>query len=151
MAKRRAAFLLKQQRKAEETRLRKQQLEAESELKRDEARYIFSTHSHRLLKSKDKELQRSSYILPVINVLPIFQGVRQRKTVFARRRRRRAESSLSRNTCEGSSKRCWKNRVWSNLNRGLNPAGVGRNHCTEQSPTASPKAPLHVRTPSGPK
>lgn len=39
MAKRRAAFLLKQQRKAEETRLRKQQLEAESELKRDEARY----------------------------------------------------------------------------------------------------------------
>lgn len=40
MAKRRAAFLLKQQRKAEETRLRKQQLEAESELKRDEARYV---------------------------------------------------------------------------------------------------------------
>lgn len=39
MAKRRAAFLLKQQRKAEESRLRKQQLEAESELKRDEARY----------------------------------------------------------------------------------------------------------------
>lgn len=41
MAKRRAAFLLKQQRKAEETRLRKQQHEAESELKRDEARYGF--------------------------------------------------------------------------------------------------------------
>lgn len=40
MAKRRAAFLLKQQRKAEEIRLRKQQLEAESELKRDEARYV---------------------------------------------------------------------------------------------------------------
>lgn len=39
MAKRRAAFLLKQQRKAEEARLRKQQQEAESELKRDEARY----------------------------------------------------------------------------------------------------------------
>lgn len=40
MAKRRAAFLLKQQRKAEEIRLRKQQQEAESELKRDEARYV---------------------------------------------------------------------------------------------------------------
>jgi len=42
MAKRRAAFLLKQQRKAEEARLRKQQQEAESELKRDEARYVFT-------------------------------------------------------------------------------------------------------------
>lgn len=41
MAKRRAAFLLKQQRKAEESRLRKQQQEAESELKRDEARCVF--------------------------------------------------------------------------------------------------------------
>lgn len=42
MAKRRAAFLLKQQRKAEETRLRKQQQEVESELKRDESRFVFS-------------------------------------------------------------------------------------------------------------
>lgn len=40
LAKKRAAFLLKQQKKAEEARLRKQQLEAESELKRDEARYV---------------------------------------------------------------------------------------------------------------
>lgn len=39
LAKKRAAFLLKQQRKAEEARIRKQQLEVESELKRDEARY----------------------------------------------------------------------------------------------------------------
>lgn len=42
MAKKRAAFLLKQQKKAEEARLRKQQLEAESELKRDEARYFIA-------------------------------------------------------------------------------------------------------------
>jgi hypothetical protein len=42
MAKRRAAFLLKQQRKAEESRLRKQTQEAENELKRDEARYYFT-------------------------------------------------------------------------------------------------------------
>lgn len=47
MAKRRAAFLLKQQRKAEESRLRKQQQEAESELKRDEARYVFIPHTHK--------------------------------------------------------------------------------------------------------
>lgn len=46
MAKRRAAFLLKQQRKAEESRLRKQQLEAESELKRDEARYVRRREPH---------------------------------------------------------------------------------------------------------
>lgn len=39
LAKKKAAFLLKQQKKAEEARLRRQQLEAESELKRDEARY----------------------------------------------------------------------------------------------------------------
>uniref|UniRef100_A0A8C5ARE3 CKK domain-containing protein n=1 Tax=Gadus morhua TaxID=8049 RepID=A0A8C5ARE3_GADMO len=38
LAKKRAAFLLKQQKKAEEARLRKYQLEAESELKREEAR-----------------------------------------------------------------------------------------------------------------
>lgn len=42
MAKRRAAFLLKQQRKAEEARLRKLQQEAESEIKRDEARYVLA-------------------------------------------------------------------------------------------------------------
>lgn len=40
LAKKRAAFLLKQQRKAEEARVRKQQLEAEVELKRDEARWV---------------------------------------------------------------------------------------------------------------
>lgn len=38
MEKRRAAFLLKLQRKAEEAKLRKQQQEVDSELKRDEAR-----------------------------------------------------------------------------------------------------------------
>lgn len=49
MAKRRAAFLLKQQRKAEEARLRKLQQEAESELKRDEARCVFFSHTHTLI------------------------------------------------------------------------------------------------------
>lgn len=44
MAKRRNAFLLKQQRKAEEARLRKQHQEVESEVKRDEARYVSVSH-----------------------------------------------------------------------------------------------------------
>lgn len=43
LAKKKAAFLLKQQKKAEEARLRRQQLEAESELKRDEARYAVAS------------------------------------------------------------------------------------------------------------
>lgn len=38
LARKRAAFLLKQQRKAEEARMRRQQLEVEVELRRDEAR-----------------------------------------------------------------------------------------------------------------
>ncbi|TNN55518.1 Calmodulin-regulated spectrin-associated protein 1 [Liparis tanakae] len=45
MAKRRNAFLLKQQRKAEEVRLRKQHQEVESEVKRDEARSVSVSHS----------------------------------------------------------------------------------------------------------
>lgn len=45
LAKKKAAFLLKQQKKAQEARLRKQQLEAESELKREEARYLISPTS----------------------------------------------------------------------------------------------------------
>lgn len=52
MAKRRAAFLLKQQRKAEEARLRKLQQEAESELKRDEARWVW-TWNHMLRNDKE--------------------------------------------------------------------------------------------------
>lgn len=58
MAKRRAAFLLKQQRKAQEARLRKQQQEVESELKRDETRYVVS---HTQIISKVKELSKSLY------------------------------------------------------------------------------------------
>ena len=49
MAKRRAAFLLKQQRKAQEARLRKQQQEVESEVKRDETRYAAVSHTHKCI------------------------------------------------------------------------------------------------------
>uniref|UniRef100_A0A3P8SMV9 Calmodulin regulated spectrin-associated protein 1b n=1 Tax=Amphiprion percula TaxID=161767 RepID=A0A3P8SMV9_AMPPE len=64
LAKKRAAFLLKQQKKAEEARLRKQQLEAESELKRDEARYT-EGEEDRLRKEEEKtrrELIKQEYL-----------------------------------------------------------------------------------------
>ncbi|XP_054629972.1 calmodulin-regulated spectrin-associated protein 1-B isoform X1 [Dunckerocampus dactyliophorus] len=63
LAKKRAAFLLKQQKKAEEARLRKQQLEAESELKRDEARR--KADEDRMRKEEEKmrrELIKQEYL-----------------------------------------------------------------------------------------
>lgn len=63
LAKKRAAFLLKQQRKAEEARLRKQQLEAEVELKRDEARR--KAEEDRIRKDEEKarrELIKQEYL-----------------------------------------------------------------------------------------
>ncbi|XP_016383388.1 calmodulin-regulated spectrin-associated protein 1-B isoform X3 [Sinocyclocheilus rhinocerous] len=63
LAKKRAAFLLKQQRKAEEARLRKQQLEAESEMKRDEARR--KAEDERIRKEEEKarrELIKQEYL-----------------------------------------------------------------------------------------
>ncbi|XP_048045293.1 calmodulin-regulated spectrin-associated protein 1-B isoform X3 [Megalobrama amblycephala] len=63
LAKKRAAFLLKQQRKAEEARLRKQQIEAESELKRDEARR--KAEEERIRKEEEKarrELIKQEYL-----------------------------------------------------------------------------------------
>ncbi|XP_059381819.1 calmodulin-regulated spectrin-associated protein 1-B-like [Carassius carassius] len=63
LAKKRAAFLLKQQRKAEEARIRKQQLEAESELKRDEARR--KAEEERVRKEEEKtrrELIKQEYL-----------------------------------------------------------------------------------------
>ncbi|XP_028269590.1 calmodulin-regulated spectrin-associated protein 1-B isoform X2 [Parambassis ranga] len=63
LAKKRAAFLLKQQKKAEEARLRKQQLEAESELKRDEVRR--KAEEERLRKEEEKtrrELIKQDYL-----------------------------------------------------------------------------------------
>ncbi|XP_053138327.1 calmodulin-regulated spectrin-associated protein 1 isoform X2 [Hemicordylus capensis] len=63
LAKKRAAFLLKQQRKAEETRLRKVQLEAEVEQKRDEARR--KAEEDRIRKEEEKarrELIKQEYL-----------------------------------------------------------------------------------------
>uniref|UniRef100_A0A803TLK1 Calmodulin regulated spectrin associated protein 1 n=1 Tax=Anolis carolinensis TaxID=28377 RepID=A0A803TLK1_ANOCA len=63
LAKKRAAFLLKQQRKAEETRLRKLQLEAEVEQKRDEVRR--KAEEDRVRKEEEKarrELIKQEYL-----------------------------------------------------------------------------------------
>ncbi|XP_063753743.1 calmodulin-regulated spectrin-associated protein 1-B isoform X2 [Eleginops maclovinus] len=63
LAKRRAAFLLKQQKKAKEAQLRKQQLESESEQKRDEARR--KAEEDRLRKEDEKtrrELIKQEYL-----------------------------------------------------------------------------------------
>lgn len=63
LAKKRAAFLLKQQRKAEEARARKQQLEAEVELRRDEARR--KAEEDRARKEEEKarrELIKQEYL-----------------------------------------------------------------------------------------
>ncbi|XP_048368592.1 calmodulin-regulated spectrin-associated protein 1 isoform X2 [Sphaerodactylus townsendi] len=63
LAKKRAAFLLKQQRKAEETRLRKLQLEVEVEQKRDETRR--KAEEDRIRKEEEKarrELIKQEYL-----------------------------------------------------------------------------------------
>ncbi|KAK7934323.1 hypothetical protein WMY93_005219 [Mugilogobius chulae] len=63
LAKKRAAFLLKQQKKADEARLRKQQLEAESELKRDEARRKAEEERQRKEDEKNRrELIKQEYL-----------------------------------------------------------------------------------------
>ncbi|CAL8249083.1 unnamed protein product [Merluccius merluccius] len=63
LAKKRAAFLLKQQKKAEEARLRKFQLEAESELKRDEARRKADEDQRRKEEEKTRrEIIKQEYL-----------------------------------------------------------------------------------------
>ncbi|XP_059957499.1 calmodulin-regulated spectrin-associated protein 1 isoform X10 [Mesoplodon densirostris] len=63
LARKRAAFLLKQQRKAEEARVRRQQLEVEVELRRDEARR--KAEEDRIRKEEEKarrELIKQEYL-----------------------------------------------------------------------------------------
>ncbi|XP_037835310.1 calmodulin-regulated spectrin-associated protein 1a isoform X3 [Kryptolebias marmoratus] len=89
MAKRRAAFLLKQQRKAEEARLRKQQQEAESELKRDEARR--KAEEDRVRKEEEKarrELIKQEYLRRKQQALMEEQGLVKPRTRTKPRRNR---------------------------------------------------------------
>ncbi|KAA0719725.1 Calmodulin-regulated spectrin-associated protein 1-B [Triplophysa tibetana] len=99
LAKKRAAFLLKQQRKAEETRKRKEQLEAESELKRDEARR--KAEEDRVRKEEEKarrELIKQEYLRKKQQELLEEQGVAKPRPRPRRPRPKslhRAESSCS--------------------------------------------------------
>ncbi|XP_012723447.2 calmodulin-regulated spectrin-associated protein 1a isoform X2 [Fundulus heteroclitus] len=99
MEKRRAAFLLKQQRKAEEARLRKQQQEADSEIKRDEARR--KAEEDRIRKEEEKarrELIKQEYLRRKQEALMEEQGLVKPRTRTKPRRSRpksmlRGESS----------------------------------------------------------
>ncbi|XP_037609206.1 calmodulin-regulated spectrin-associated protein 1-B-like isoform X2 [Sebastes umbrosus] len=102
MAKRRAAFLLKQQRKAEEARLRKQNQEVESELKRDETRR--KAEEDRIRKEEEKarrEIIKQEYLQRKQDALMEEQGlVKPRPRIKSRRSRpkslhREESSSLS--------------------------------------------------------
>uniref|UniRef100_A0A3Q2YJR3 Calmodulin regulated spectrin associated protein 1 n=1 Tax=Hippocampus comes TaxID=109280 RepID=A0A3Q2YJR3_HIPCM len=89
MAKRRAAFMLKQQRKAEEARLRKQQQEADSELKRDEARR--KAEEERVRKEEEKarrELIKQEYLRRKQQALLEEQGQVKPRPRFKSRRSR---------------------------------------------------------------
>lgn len=103
MAKRRAAFLLKQQRKAEEARLRKLQQEADSELKRDETRR--KAEEDRIRKEEEKarrELIKQEYLRRKQQALMEEQGlVKPRPRIKARRNR---PKSLHREESGGLSK-----------------------------------------------
>ncbi|XP_057674774.1 calmodulin-regulated spectrin-associated protein 1-B-like isoform X2 [Corythoichthys intestinalis] len=106
MAKRRAAFMLKQQRKAEEARVRKQQQEAESELKRDEARR--KAEEDRVRKEEEKarrELIKQEYLRRKQQALLEEQGqVKPRPRFKTRRSRPKSvnRSELS-SPCKGST------------------------------------------------
>ncbi|XP_038559556.1 calmodulin-regulated spectrin-associated protein 1-B isoform X3 [Micropterus salmoides] len=108
LAKKRAAFLLKQQKKAEEARLRKQQLEAESELKRDEARR--KAEEDRLRKEEEKtrrELIKQEYLRRKQQEMLEEQGLVKPKTPKPKQKHRPKtvfrEESSSDNFSKGSS------------------------------------------------
>ncbi|XP_041754760.1 calmodulin-regulated spectrin-associated protein 1-B isoform X2 [Coregonus clupeaformis] len=109
MAKRRAHFLLKQQRKMEEARLRKLQTEAESEQKRDEARR--KAEEDRVRKEEEKvrrELIKQEYLRRKQQELIEEQGlVKPRPRSEARKARpkslHRGESSSDTGFSKGSS------------------------------------------------
>uniref|UniRef100_A0A8C9VDF8 Calmodulin regulated spectrin-associated protein 1a n=1 Tax=Scleropages formosus TaxID=113540 RepID=A0A8C9VDF8_SCLFO len=110
LAKKRAAFLLKQQRKAEEARLRKQQLEVESELKRDEARR--KAEEDRIRKEEEKarrELIKQEYLRRKQQEMIEEQGLSKPKTKPKKQRPKsvhRAESSSDTHSKCSSTRKC---------------------------------------------
>ncbi|XP_034026808.1 calmodulin-regulated spectrin-associated protein 1-B isoform X1 [Thalassophryne amazonica] len=109
LAKKREAFLQKQKKKAEEARLRKQQLEVESELKRDEARR--KAEEERMRKEEEKtrrELIKQDYLRKKQQEMFEEQGLVKPKTPKPKLKHRskpvlREESSTSENFSKCSS------------------------------------------------
>uniref|UniRef100_A0A673UMA4 Calmodulin regulated spectrin associated protein 1 n=1 Tax=Suricata suricatta TaxID=37032 RepID=A0A673UMA4_SURSU len=104
LAKKRAAFLLKQQRKAEEARMRKQQLEAEVELKRDEARR--KAEEERIRKEEEKarrELIKQEYLRRKQQQILEEQGLGKPK---AKARKPRPKSVHREESCSDSGTKC---------------------------------------------
>ncbi|XP_006900641.1 PREDICTED: calmodulin-regulated spectrin-associated protein 1 [Elephantulus edwardii] len=104
LAKKRAAFLLKQQRKAEEARMRKQQLEAEVELKRDEARR--KAEEDRIRKEEEKarrELIKQEYLRRKQQEALEEQGLGKPK---AKPKRARPKSVHREESCSDSGPKC---------------------------------------------
>ncbi|CAB1430770.1 unnamed protein product, partial [Pleuronectes platessa] len=105
LAKRRAHFLLKQQRKAEEARLRKLQQEADSELKRDEIRR--KAEEDRVRKDEEKarrELIKQEYLQRKQESLMEEQGQGQVKPRPRMKSRRSRPKSLHREEYNSLSK-----------------------------------------------
>nr|XP_051686948.1 calmodulin-regulated spectrin-associated protein 1 isoform X4 [Oryctolagus cuniculus] len=104
LAKRRAAFLLKQQRKAEEARARKQQLEAEVELKRDEARR--KAEEDRVRKEEEKarrELIKQEYLRRKQQQILEEQGLAKPKS---KPKKPRPKSVHREESCSDSGTKC---------------------------------------------
>ncbi|XP_016042920.1 calmodulin-regulated spectrin-associated protein 1 isoform X2 [Erinaceus europaeus] len=104
LAKKRAAFLLKQQRKAEEARMRKQQLEAEVELKRDEARR--KAEEDRIRKEEEKarrELIKQEYLRRKQQQILEEQGLGKPKS---KPKKTRPKSVHREESCSDSGTKC---------------------------------------------
>ncbi|MBN3322401.1 CAMP1 protein, partial [Atractosteus spatula] len=116
LAKKRAAFLLKQQRKAEEARLRKQQLEAEIEIKRDEARR--KAEEDRIRKEEEKarrELIKQEYLRRKQQEMIEEQGLAKPKTKPKKQRPKsvhRDESSSETQSKCSSTRQSPRKALW---------------------------------------
>ncbi|XP_040818788.1 calmodulin-regulated spectrin-associated protein 1 isoform X5 [Ochotona curzoniae] len=139
LAKKRAAFLLKQQRKAEEARVRKQQLEAQVELRRDEARR--KAEEDRVRKEEEKarrELIKQEYLRRKQQQILEEQGLGKPKT---KAKRPRPKSVHREESCSDSGTKCSSTH---NLSR----AQSGSNLSLASAATTEPESVHSGGTPS---
>ncbi|XP_072290142.1 calmodulin-regulated spectrin-associated protein 1-B isoform X1 [Eucyclogobius newberryi] len=159
LAKKRAAFLLKQQKKAEEARLRKQQLEAESELKRDEARRKAEEERQRKEDEKSRrELIKQEYLRRKQQEILEEQGLVKPKTPKPKQKHRaktvfREESSDHFSKCSSTADNLSNAQSGSSLSLAsaatneadsVNSGGAGSQRC--DSVESFPGSRNHSRT-----